>query len=165
MSRAGPSPDSGQAYTEEEWQLRERLRLEAVERRTRSLRSEPVAQTYRGADGRRAAAAAPAQGVEEERPDDAGRASREAVLQQTLDNFGSVTADLEDQAAVAAQADLALLEALRAPGAAAGAVPVARPTQSRPAREITPTRRASEPPKTRPAGNASMRARFWKRRW
>ena len=48
---AGPSPDTGQPYTEEEWQLRERLRLEAVERRSRSLRSSPVAQTYRKLDG------------------------------------------------------------------------------------------------------------------
>ena len=47
---AGPSPDTGQPYTEEEWELRERLRLEAVERRSRSLRSSPVAQTYRRLD-------------------------------------------------------------------------------------------------------------------
>ncbi len=40
---AGPSPDTGQPYTQEEWELRERLRLEAVERRSRSLRSSPVA--------------------------------------------------------------------------------------------------------------------------
>ena len=48
---AGPSPDTGQPYTEEEWELRERLRLEALERRSRSLRSSPVAQTYRRLDG------------------------------------------------------------------------------------------------------------------
>ena len=47
---AGPSPDTGEAYTEEEWELRERLRLEALERRARSLRSSPVAQTYRQLD-------------------------------------------------------------------------------------------------------------------
>ena len=47
MLLAGPSPDTGQPYTEEEWELRERLRLEALERRSRSLRSSPVAQTYR----------------------------------------------------------------------------------------------------------------------
>ena len=55
MLLAGPSPDSGQPYTEEEWELRERLRLEAVERRSRSLRSSPVAQTYRRLDGGAAA--------------------------------------------------------------------------------------------------------------
>ena len=48
---AGPSPDTGQPYTQEEWELRERLRLEAVERRSRSLRSAPVAQSYRKLDG------------------------------------------------------------------------------------------------------------------
>ena len=51
MLLAGPSPETGQPYTEEEWELRERLRLEAVERRSRSLRSSPVAQTYRRLDG------------------------------------------------------------------------------------------------------------------
>ena len=50
MLLAGPSPDTGQPYTEEEWELRERLRLEALERRSRSLRSSPVAQTYRQLD-------------------------------------------------------------------------------------------------------------------
>ena len=34
---AGPSPDTGQPYTEEEWELRERLRLEAVENRAHGL--------------------------------------------------------------------------------------------------------------------------------
>ena len=44
---AGPSPETGRAYTQQEFELRERLRLEALERRSRSLRSSPVAQTYR----------------------------------------------------------------------------------------------------------------------
>ena len=47
---AGPSPETGEAYTEQEFELRERLRLEALERRSRSLRSSPVAQTYRQLD-------------------------------------------------------------------------------------------------------------------
>ena len=47
---AGPSPETGEAYTEQEFELRERLRLEALERRSRSLRSSPVAQTYRQFD-------------------------------------------------------------------------------------------------------------------
>ena len=41
------------ALTEEEAQLREVLRLEAIERRTRSLRSAPVVITYRRPPGRR----------------------------------------------------------------------------------------------------------------
>ena len=49
------------ALTEDEAQLREVLRLEAIERRTRSLRSAPVVITYRRPDtGGRAAAAATA---------------------------------------------------------------------------------------------------------
>ena len=49
------------AVTEDEAQLREVLRLEAIERRTRSLRSAPVVITYRRPDtGGRAAAAATA---------------------------------------------------------------------------------------------------------
>ena len=38
---AGPSPETGRAYTQQEFELRERLRLEALERRSRSLRSSP----------------------------------------------------------------------------------------------------------------------------
>ena len=56
IAAAGPNPDAGLPYTEAEYQLREALRLEAMERRIRSLRSPPVAQSYRatgaGAAGR-----------------------------------------------------------------------------------------------------------------
>ena len=43
---AGPSPETGRAYTQQEFELRERLRLEALERRSRariglSLRPSP----------------------------------------------------------------------------------------------------------------------------
>ena len=57
MLLAGPSPETGRAYTTEEFELRERLRLEALERRSRSLRSSPVAQTYRQFDRARSPAA------------------------------------------------------------------------------------------------------------
>ena len=53
---AGPSPETGRAYTQQEFELRERLRLEALERRSRSLRSSPVAQTYRQFDRSRSEA-------------------------------------------------------------------------------------------------------------
>ena len=52
---AGTSPDTGQPYTQAEWDLRESLRLEALERRSRSLRSSPIAQTYRKLGGAAAA--------------------------------------------------------------------------------------------------------------
>ena len=87
---AGPSPDTGQPYTQEEWQLRERLRLEAVERRSRSLRSSPVAQSYRkldggGSDGKRIVDDPPAPAKDE---------GAEA-LQHALDTMHTVTTGLE----------------------------------------------------------------------
>ena len=104
---AGPSPDTGQPYTQEEWQLRERLRLEAVERRSRSLRSSPVAQSYRkldggGSDGKRIVDDPPAPAKDE---------GAEA-LQQALDTMHTVTTGLEDEIAAEHEADQALLAAL-----------------------------------------------------
>ena len=103
---AGPSPDTGQPYTQEEWELRERLRLEAVERRSRSLRSSPVAQSYRkldggGSDGKRIV----------DNPAPAKDKGAEA-LQQALDTIGTVTSGLEDQIAAEAEADQAFIAAL-----------------------------------------------------
>ena len=140
MLRAGPSPDTGQAYTEEEWELRERLRLEAVERRSRSLRSSPIAQTYRQLDGGAAASERPVAAMKS--PVEAMRAQGEAALQQALDTIGTVTTGLEDQIAAEAQADQAFIEALRGtPTAAAtpavataSAAPVAARDYSSPAR-------------------------------
>ena len=103
---AGPSPDTGQPYTQEEWELRERLRLEAVERRSRSLRSSPVAQSYRkldggGSDGKRIV----------DNPAPAKDKGAEA-LQQALDTMHTVTSGLEDQIAAEAEADQAFIAAL-----------------------------------------------------
>ena len=107
---AGPSPDTGQPYTEEEWQLRERLRLEAVERRSRSLRSAPVAQSYRKLDsggGGRGAERIVAD------PIAAQKAEGAAALQTALDTFGTVTNSLEDQIKAEAQSDQDFIAALR----------------------------------------------------
>ena len=128
MLLAGPSPDTGQPYTEEEWELRERLRLEAIERRIRSLRSSPVAQTYRPLDGGGAgavAAVAP-QGAEAGSPIAALRAEGEAALEQALGTISTVAADLEDEIEAEAQADQAFIEALRVPPEAAD-LPIAAP--------------------------------------
>ena len=38
MAQAGNSPDTGEPYTEEEWELRERLRLEARDREGQTYR-------------------------------------------------------------------------------------------------------------------------------
>ena len=129
MLLAGPSPETGQPYTEEEWELRERLRLEAVERRSRSLRSSPVAQTYRQLDG-----AAPAgAGVEQRQragpasPAEAMRAEGQAALEEALGTIAAATAGLEDEVAAEAEADRAFIEALRGTPATVGtpAVPAA----------------------------------------
>ena len=112
---AGASPDTGEAYTEEEWELRERLRLEALERRARSLRSSPVAQTYRQLD--RGAANG---GVEDAQGNAAAaiRAEGAEAIAQALGTFEGVTDNLEDDIAAEAEADRAFLAALT--GGAAG---------------------------------------------
>ena len=139
MLLAGPSPDSGQPYTEEEWELRERLRLEAVERRSRSLRSSPVAQTYRRLDGAaqigggRTAGVEPVAGAGQGQragpasPVEAMRAKGQAALEEALGTIAAVTTGLEDEVAAEAEADQAFIEALRGtPTApAASAVPTA----------------------------------------
>ena len=121
---AGASPDTGEAYTEEEWELRERLRLEALERRARSLRSSPVAQTYRQLD--RGAANG---GVEDAQGNAAAaiRAEGAEAIAQALGTFEGVTDNLEDDIAAEAEADRAFLAALT--GGAAGT-----PENSRPGR-------------------------------
>ena len=88
---AGPSPDTGEPYTEEEWKLRERLRLEAIERRSRSLRSAPVAQTYRQMD--RMVAGSEAQEAAPARPDRI-HTQGAAGLQQAVDPLETATTGL-----------------------------------------------------------------------
>ena len=150
MLLAGPSPDTGQPYTEEEWELRERLRLEALERRSRSLRSSPVAQTYRQLDGREGASSE-GQGAETASPVDAMRAEGAAALEQALDTIGTVTTGLQDEVAAEAQADRAFIEALR--GTPTAAATPAVPTASAgppPARDYSspgPGQGAGSPPR------------------
>ena len=120
---AGPSPDTGQPYTEAEWDLREGLRLEALERRSRSLRSSPIAQTYRQLGGGAAEHERPVAATEN--PVEAMTARGDAALQQALDTIGAATSGLEDQVAAEAEADQAFIEALRGrPDAAAESAPI-----------------------------------------
>ena len=107
---AGPSPDTGQPYTQEEWELRERLRLEAVERRSRSLRSSPVAQSYRKLDSGGGARAQ--ERIVDDPPAPAKDEGAEA-LQHALDTMHTVTTGLEDEIAAEAEADQAFIAALR----------------------------------------------------
>ena len=106
---AGASPETGEAYTEEEWELRERLRLEALERRARSLRSSPVAQTYRQLDrGAANGGAEDAQGNAAA----AVRAEGAEAIARALGTFEGVADSLEDDIAAEAEADRAFLAAL-----------------------------------------------------
>ena len=116
---AGPSPDTGLPYTEEEWELRERLRLEAVERRSRSLRSSPVAQTYRRLD----ATGGSAGHRIVDNPIETIKAEGAEALQQALDTIEGVTSGLEEELAAEAQADQAFIEALRGTPTAPQAAP------------------------------------------
>ena len=126
MLLAGPSPETGQPYTEEEWELRERLRLEAVERRSRSLRSSPVAQTYRQLDratgGGISAGAGQGQKTGPASPAEVMRAEEEAALKQALGTIAAAATGLEDEVAAEAEADQAFIEALRGTPAAAGPI-------------------------------------------
>ena len=124
---AGPSPDTGQPYTEEEWELRERLRLEAVERRSRSLRSSPIAQTYRKLDG---GGGSVAERIVDN-PIETIKAEGAEALKQALDTIGGVTSGLQEQVAAEAQADQAFIEALRGRPGAAESAPII-PTASVP---------------------------------
>ena len=104
---AGPSPETGRAYTQQEFELRERLRLEALERRSRSLRSSPVAQTYRQFDRARS----PTEAGAPPGPVEAIRAEGAAALAQALGTFQGVTGSLEDDIAAEAESDQAFLRA------------------------------------------------------
>ncbi len=117
---AGPSPDTGQPYTEEEWDLRERLRLEALERRSRSLRSSPIAQTYRKLDG---GGGSVAERIVAD-PLETIKTEGAEALKQVLDTIGAATSGLEDQITAEAEADQAFLEALRGTPGAADSAPI-----------------------------------------
>ena len=82
--------------------------MEDLERRSRSLRSSPVAQTYRQFDRARSPAADGA----ETGPVEAIRAEASAALSQALGTFQGVTGSLEDEIAAEAESDQAFLRAL-----------------------------------------------------
>ena len=128
---AGPSPDTGQAYTEEEWELRERLRLEALERRSRSLRSSPIAQSYRQLDapGGGGSTAAEPSAV------DTLKAQGEAALKEALAAIQTVTDDFQEEVEAEGAADAAFIEALRGTSPAPEAAPVVPATFADPAPE------------------------------
>ena len=140
---AGPSPDTGQPYTEDEWQLRERLRLEAVERRSRSLRSSPIAQTYRQLD---ATGGSAVQRVVDN-PIETIQAEGAEALKQALGTIEGATSGLQEAVAAESEADQAFIEALRGTPTAPPPATVlpAEPAGSTPARDYSSPVRIGEP--------------------
>ena len=111
---------AGAAYTEEEWRLRETLRLEEMERRSRSLRSTPVAQTYRGAGG-----SAQGQAPESQEVAAAAQVGPSSTLEQLQKTFEEATAGINAEADAAVAAEVARLQAESAVTAPGGPVAVA----------------------------------------
>ena len=102
--------DSIVPSSEAEAELREVLRLEEIERRRRSLRSAPVAQTFRGMNDAPPAATASSSGETAPRISDETQTAQNfapppainQALQQSLDLLGEVVSDLEATATRAA---------------------------------------------------------------
>ena len=115
IEAAGPNPDTGLPYTEAEYQLREALRLEAMERRVRSLRSAPVAQSYRGtgtgAAGGPARQDAGGAGEAAASPQEATAAAQEAEINRLRDTFTLAAQGIADSADQAVADEIARLQA------------------------------------------------------
>ena len=155
VSTGGSPPPAGEinattgaAYTEDEWRLRETLRLEEMERRSRSLRSAPVAHTYRGADG-----GAPDQNPDPESQELASAAQSggpDSTLEQLQRTFENATAGMVAEADAAVAAEVARLQAEAGAALPAnvlpGALPTALPTVA-PAAPPAPPRDYSDPPR------------------
>ncbi len=132
--------------SEAEAELREVLRLEEIERRRRSLRSAPVAQTYRAAIATQAAPEAAGISAAQQgapvQPDAQSYGPPAAVneaLQQSLDLLGSAVSDLEATATQAPAAghegELTLPPGL---GAAAEAITAPRKDYENPTASVEP---------------------------
>ncbi len=123
-----------------ESELREALRLEELERRTRSLRALPVAQSYRSPDATTGPSDAESRGTEDAA--DADVALLENTVQAALASFEQSLGALEGE--LAAEQLL-----LGSPGIAAAAAPASGQQASRPAPSpIQPGRsvRPADPP-------------------
>ena len=141
----GASGADGVPPTAGELELRERLRLEAIERRARSLRAPSVVQTFRGDE---------AQGADRERPESAeGALQDEAPATDSAAGVNVPTASVPsppDPAAIAEQmqgANAALLSGL------AGADPAAPPERSVPGVTGPPVTSTSDPVVVRTAAD------------
>ena len=129
--------ETGAAYTEDEWRLQETLRLEEMERRSRSLRSTPVAQTYRGTVTAEAAEAETQEIAQSGRPM-VGPGSTLEQLQRTFEN---ATAGVIADADAAVAEEIARLQA----EAAGGSAPVGLPEAAGLANPTAPPRDYTDP--------------------
>ena len=136
-----------------ESELREALRLEELERRARSLRALPVAQSYRDPN----AATRPSE------PDggaaDADVALLENTVQAALASFEQSVGALENELEAGLAGEQLLLGS---PGIAAAAAPASGQQASRPAPSPIQPGRSVRPP-TRRVGSGSTRARSSRR--
>ena len=152
---AGP----GRPATEAELELREALRLEEIERWRRSIRSPPLAQSYRAS---RPAALSPA--AEPATNQAAPTASKPGPgihaaadqMNQTLASVQQSLAGLQTEAAAARQP----LPAEPAPGAGRR-----HPRGERAANNTTPLRSRSPSLPIHRAGSGFTKARSWRRCW
>ncbi|MDE0395558.1 MAG: hypothetical protein OYK82_12360 [Gammaproteobacteria bacterium] len=134
LEAAGPS--AGGVSTPE-WELREALRLEELERRTRSLRAPSVALSYRDPNG--GAASSGAAGGRAEDAADADVALLENAVQAALASFGESVAALETEL----EAGLAGGQLVLGPTTAAAMAPAApsprrTPGTAQPGRLVAP---------------------------
>ena len=158
---AGP----GQPATEAELELREALRLEEIERWRRSIRSQPLARSYRAT---RPAALSPA--AEPATNQAAPTASKPGPgihaaadqMNQTLASVQQSLAGLQTEAAAAGQP----LPAEPVPSARRRRHPLRLHLQQQPRRTMTtPIRSRSPSLPIRRAGSGFTKARSWRRCW
>ena len=98
----GDNAGGGRPATEAEWELHEALRLEEIERRRRSIRSQPVAQSYRGSTRAAAGATDQAQPTPAP-PQSAGIDAATDQMNQTLTSVQRSLTELQAEAAAAGQ--------------------------------------------------------------
>ena len=128
---------SAGSMTAAEAELRERLRLEELERRTRSLRAPPVVLSYRDPDGTSASSGAKGDGAEESA--DADVALLEHTVQAALASFEQSVGALETELeAGLASGRLVLGSAEGAVSAPGAPVPPRTPRTPPPGRLVTP---------------------------
>ena len=128
-------PSAGGGVTAAESELRERLRLEELERRTRSLRAPPVARSYRDPDGTSASS-----GAGDDRAEEAAAADvalLEHTVQAALASFEQSVGALETELETGLASGQLVLGSTEGTASAPGA-PARTPGTPLPGRLVTP---------------------------